>query len=65
MSPCLSLLQKYGAVTVSSTEPLVGDVINIGSAAPLLETEEGDLNGGASNVFSIRLFCIDKEYETR
>uniref|UniRef100_A0A8C9NMV8 Cilia and flagella associated protein 61 n=1 Tax=Serinus canaria TaxID=9135 RepID=A0A8C9NMV8_SERCA len=63
--PCLSLLQKDGAVTVSPTEPLVGNVINIGSAAPLLETEEGDLNGGTSNVFSIRLFCIDKEYETR
>ncbi|NXG99623.1 CFA61 protein, partial [Loxia leucoptera] len=58
-------VQKEGAVTVSPAEPLVGDVINIGSAAPLLETEEGDLNGGASNVFSIRLFCIDKEYETR
>ncbi|XP_050827988.1 cilia- and flagella-associated protein 61 [Serinus canaria] len=58
-------LQKDGAVTVSPTEPLVGNVINIGSAAPLLETEEGDLNGGTSNVFSIRLFCIDKEYETR
>ncbi|XP_059696619.1 cilia- and flagella-associated protein 61 [Haemorhous mexicanus] len=62
-------VQKDGAVTVSPTEPLVGNVINIdskGSAAPLLETdEEGDLNRGASNVFSIRLFCIDKEYETR
>ncbi|XP_037989689.1 cilia- and flagella-associated protein 61 isoform X2 [Motacilla alba alba] len=64
-------VQKDGAMTVSPTELPVGNVINIGSkgsAAPLLETEEGDLhpvNRGASNVFSIRLFCIDEEFETR
>ncbi|KAF2981067.1 hypothetical protein EK904_002257 [Melospiza melodia maxima] len=59
-------VQKDGAVTVSQTEPLVDSQ---GSAAPLLETgEEGDLhpvNGGASNVFSIRLFCIDEQYKSR
>lgn len=72
MSPCLFLLQKGGAVAVSQTEPPVGNVIDMGtegSAAPLLETgEDGDLhpvNGGASNVFGIRLFCIDEEYESR
>nr|XP_031360161.1 cilia- and flagella-associated protein 61 isoform X1 [Lonchura striata domestica] len=64
-------VQKDGPVTVSQTELLVGNV-NIGpkgSAAPLLETdEEGDLHPvyrGASNVFSIRLLCIDEKYETR
>lgn len=65
------MLQKDRAVTVSQTELLVGNV-NIGpkgSAAPLLETdEEGDLHPvyrGASNVFCIRLLCIDEKYETR
>ncbi|RLW07121.1 hypothetical protein DV515_00004288 [Chloebia gouldiae] len=65
-------VQKDGAVTVSQTELPVGNVINIGpkgSAAPLLETdEEGDLHPvyrGASNVFRIRLLCIDEKYETR
>ncbi|NWR44110.1 CFA61 protein, partial [Regulus satrapa] len=65
-------VQKDGAVTVSQTELLVGDVSNAsskGSAAPLLETdEEGDLHPvyrGASNVFRIRLLCIDEKYETR
>ncbi|XP_066402206.1 cilia- and flagella-associated protein 61 [Molothrus aeneus] len=62
-------VQKGGGVTVSQTEPPVGNVIDVGSkgsAAPLLE--EGDLHpvsGGASNVFSIHLFCIDEEYESR
>lgn len=70
--PCLLLLQEDGAVTVSQTELLVGDVSTTGSegsAAPLLETdEEGDLHPmyrGASNAFCIRLFCIDEKYETR
>ncbi|XP_039572960.1 cilia- and flagella-associated protein 61 [Passer montanus] len=65
-------VQKDGAVTVSQTELPVGNVINMGtkgSAAPLLETDqEGDLHPvyrGASNVFCIRLFCIDEKYETR
>ncbi|XP_054485392.2 cilia- and flagella-associated protein 61 isoform X4 [Agelaius phoeniceus] len=62
-------VQKGGGVTVSQTEPPVGNVIDVGSkgsAEPLLE--EGDLHpvsGGASNVFSIHLFCIDEEYESR
>lgn len=70
--PCLLLLQEDGAVTVSQTELLVGDVSTTGSegsVAPLLETdEEGDLHPvyrGASNAFCIRLFCIDEKYETR
>ncbi|XP_068042386.1 cilia- and flagella-associated protein 61 isoform X4 [Anomalospiza imberbis] len=65
-------VQKDGAVTVSQAELPVGNVINIGpkgSAAPLLEAdEEGDLHPvyrGASNVFRIRLLCIDEKYETR
>ncbi|NXP66815.1 CFA61 protein, partial [Chloropsis cyanopogon] len=64
-------VQKDGAVMVSQTELPVGDVSNTGSkgsAAPLLETEEGDFHpvySGASNVFCIRLFCIDEKYETR
>ncbi|NXD20754.1 CFA61 protein, partial [Spelaeornis formosus] len=65
-------VQKDGAVTVSQTELAVGDVSNAsskGSAAPLLETDkERDLHPvyrGASNVFCIRLFCIDEKYETR
>ncbi|NXB67299.1 CFA61 protein, partial [Struthidea cinerea] len=65
-------VQKDGAVTVSQTELLVGDVSTTGSegsAAPLLEAdEEGDLHPvyrGASNAFCIRLFCIDEKYETR
>ncbi|NXQ29632.1 CFA61 protein, partial [Alaudala cheleensis] len=65
-------VQEDGAVTVSQTELLVGDVSNIGSkgsAAPLLKTEEeGDLcpvYRGASNAFCIRLLCIDEKYETR
>uniref|UniRef100_A0A8C5X985 Cilia and flagella associated protein 61 n=1 Tax=Malurus cyaneus samueli TaxID=2593467 RepID=A0A8C5X985_9PASS len=60
------------AVTVSQTKLAAGDVSNIGSegsAGPVLETDgEGDLhpvNGGASNAFCIRLFCIDEKYETR
>lgn len=72
MSPCLLLLQEDGAVTVSQTELPVGDVSNTGSkgsAAPLLETdEEGNLHPvyrGPSNVFCIRLLCIDEKYETR
>ncbi|NWY21088.1 CFA61 protein, partial [Aphelocoma coerulescens] len=65
-------VQKGGAVAVSQTELLVGDVSTTGSegsAAPFLETdEEGDLHPvyrGASNAFCIRLFCIDEKYETR
>ncbi|NWX59600.1 CFA61 protein, partial [Promerops cafer] len=65
-------VQKDGAVTLSQSELPVGDVSNTGSkgsAAPLLETdEEGDLHPvyrGASNVFRIRLLCIDEKYETR
>ncbi|XP_053829910.1 cilia- and flagella-associated protein 61 isoform X2 [Vidua macroura] len=65
-------VQKDGAVTVSQTELLVGNVINVGSkgsAAPLLETEEEEdlhpVYRGASNVFRIRLLCIDEKYETR
>ncbi|NWT65671.1 CFA61 protein, partial [Prunella himalayana] len=65
-------VQKGGAMTVSQTELPVGNAINTGSkgsAAHLLETdEEGDLHPvyrGASNVFSIRLLCIDEKYETR
>ncbi|XP_066172754.1 cilia- and flagella-associated protein 61 [Sylvia atricapilla] len=68
-------VQKDGAVGVSQTELPIGDVSSTGSkgsAAPLLETnsldEEGDLRPvyrGASNVFLIRLLCIDKKYETR
>ncbi|NWS28677.1 CFA61 protein, partial [Polioptila caerulea] len=65
-------VQKEGAVTVSQTELPVGDASNTGSqdsAAPFLETgEEGDLHPvyrGASNVFCIRLLCIDEKYETR
>ncbi|NXA80728.1 CFA61 protein, partial [Thryothorus ludovicianus] len=61
-------VQKEGA----QTEPPVGDARNKGSegsAAPFLETdEEGDLQPvyrGASNVFCIRLLCIDEKYETR
>lgn len=72
MSPCLLSLQKDRAVTVSQTELPVDDVSNTGSkgsAAPLLETDEkGDLSPvyrGASNVFCIRLLCIDEKYETR
>ncbi|NXI25005.1 CFA61 protein, partial [Sterrhoptilus dennistouni] len=63
---------QTGAVTVSQTELPVGDVSNTGSkgsAAPLLETdEEGNLRPvyrGPSNVFCIRLLCIDEKYETR
>ncbi|XP_063247361.1 cilia- and flagella-associated protein 61 isoform X4 [Prinia subflava] len=65
-------VQKGGAVTASQTELLVGDIGNTGSkgsAAPPLKTdEEGDLcpmYRGASNVFRIRLLCIDEKYETR
>ncbi|XP_039915481.1 cilia- and flagella-associated protein 61 isoform X4 [Hirundo rustica] len=65
-------VQKDGVVTVSQTELPVGDVNNTGSkssTAPLLETDvEGDLcpmYRGASNVFRIRLLCIDEKYETR
>ncbi|NXR80223.1 CFA61 protein, partial [Pycnonotus jocosus] len=65
-------VQKDGAVTVSHTELLVDDVSNTGSkglAAPLLETDEEEdlcpVYRGASNVFCIRLLCIDEKYETR
>ncbi|NWU24699.1 CFA61 protein, partial [Dyaphorophyia castanea] len=65
-------VQKDEAVTVSQAELLAGDVSTTGSkvsAAPLRETdEEGDLHPvstGASNAFCIRLFCINKKYETR
>ncbi|NWV60616.1 CFA61 protein, partial [Malurus elegans] len=65
-------VQRDRAVTVSQTKLPAGDVSNIGSegsAGPVLETDgEGDLhpvNGGASNAFCIRLFCIDEKYETR
>ncbi|XP_023778805.1 cilia- and flagella-associated protein 61 isoform X3 [Cyanistes caeruleus] len=64
-------VQKDGAVALSQTEVPVGDISNTGSegsAAPLLETEEGDLHPvyrGDPNVFCIRLFFINEKYETR
>ncbi|NWW04112.1 CFA61 protein, partial [Oreocharis arfaki] len=65
-------VQKDGAVMVSQTELLVGDVSptgSKGSASPLLEAdEEGDVHPvyrGTSNAFCIRVFCIDEKYETR
>ncbi|NXN88874.1 CFA61 protein, partial [Bombycilla garrulus] len=64
-------VQKDGAVAISQTELLVGDASSTcaeGSAAPLLETDEGDLHPvyrGAPNVFCIRLLCIDEKYESR
>ncbi|NXR66662.1 CFA61 protein, partial [Rhadina sibilatrix] len=65
-------VQKEGAVTVSQTELLEGDVSNTGfkgSAVPLLKTDGGwdscPVYRGASNVFCIRLLCIDEKYETR
>lgn len=72
LSPCLSLLQKDRAMAVSQTEVPVGDVSTTGSegsAAPLLETDEGrdlhPVHRGALNAFRIRLLCIDEKYETR
>ncbi|NXM88324.1 CFA61 protein, partial [Oenanthe oenanthe] len=63
-------VQKEEALAVSQAELPVGDgssTASEGSAAPLLETEEGDLHPvyrGASNAFLIHLFFIDEKYET-
>ncbi|NXU43844.1 CFA61 protein, partial [Drymodes brunneopygia] len=69
--PADAAVRKDGAVAVSQTEVLAGDVSTMGSkgsAAPLLETDgEGDWHPvyrGASNAFRIRLLCIDEKYET-
>uniref|UniRef100_A0A8C3UBA4 Cilia and flagella associated protein 61 n=1 Tax=Catharus ustulatus TaxID=91951 RepID=A0A8C3UBA4_CATUS len=59
------------ALAVSQPDLPVGDAASTGSqgsAAPLLQAEEGDwqpVYRGASNVFLIRVFCIDEKYETR
>lgn len=70
MNPWL-LLQEEEALAVSQPDLPVGDGSTTGSQgseAPLLQTEEGDwqpMYRGASNVFLIRVFCIDEKYETR
>ncbi|XP_032909792.1 cilia- and flagella-associated protein 61 isoform X2 [Catharus ustulatus] len=64
-------VQEEEALAVSQPDLPVGDAASTGSqgsAAPLLQAEEGDwqpVYRGASNVFLIRVFCIDEKYETR
>uniref|UniRef100_A0A8C6ZJ35 Cilia and flagella associated protein 61 n=1 Tax=Nothoprocta perdicaria TaxID=30464 RepID=A0A8C6ZJ35_NOTPE len=68
---CLLLLQQ-DAVAVPHTELPLDDVRGKDfkfAATPVLETEEEDafrpVYRGTSNVFCIRLFCIDKQHESR
>ncbi|NXR25261.1 CFA61 protein, partial [Cinclus mexicanus] len=65
-------VQKDKAMAVGQTGLPVGDAGSTGSegsvAPPPENGEEGDLHPvyrGASNVFRIRLFCIDEKYESR
>ncbi|KAL2305611.1 hypothetical protein Nmel_003493, partial [Mimus melanotis] len=65
-------VQPHEALAVSQAELPAGDTSSTGSqgsAAPLLETDgQGDVHPvyrGASNVFCIRLLCIDEKYESR
>ncbi|NXG72439.1 CFA61 protein, partial [Baryphthengus martii] len=65
-----AVVQKDGAIAVSHPELSLDDVrVNdFKASATLLETEEDSFHPvyrGASNAFCIRLFCIDKEHETR
>ncbi|NXK92481.1 CFA61 protein, partial [Formicarius rufipectus] len=65
-------VQEDPAVPVSEAE-LLSDPASIGGfraseTRPFQPEEEGDFRPvyrGASNAFSIRLFCIDEQYETR